>query len=120
MSGAMPILAKALCKDQDPELFELDNMDSLQVARAKSICAACPDNAPCRKWSVEHEEHFFRGGMTAAERTRERRSLGIKLSRPEANARRARQQNTKPRISDVTDPTALNLDLPHLDIYVSF
>lgn len=42
-------------------------------------CAGCPFLAPCGEYALAHEEHNYYAGMTAEDRKRARRELGVML-----------------------------------------
>lgn len=70
----------AACRHADPELFFPVGTagPALEEAeRAKQVCAACPVQAPCLKWALEHSVAFgIWGGLTEAER------LDLRLTQP--------------------------------------
>jgi len=62
----------AACQDSDPDLFFPDGIAGpalRQVEEAKEICRACPVQAACLAWALEHGVGFgVWGGTTEAER----------------------------------------------------
>jgi hypothetical protein len=69
----------AACRNSDPDVFFPD--DDLEestyemlVATAKDICGRCPVLAMCREHGIQYEEYGIWGGMTEAERRKERRN----------------------------------------------
>lgn len=63
---------RAVCRDEDPELFfpasEI-GPGAVQVAEAKAVCRRCPVSAECLSWAVESgQDYGLWGGMTPAER----------------------------------------------------
>ncbi|MFE2879618.1 WhiB family transcriptional regulator [Streptomyces roseus] len=57
------------CAGADPELFFAHALSTLQIARAKTICAACPLMASCLDGALERgEEYGVWGGLTEDER----------------------------------------------------
>jgi hypothetical protein len=63
----LPNLPGALCASHDAEMWFAD--DPATVARAREICAACPERVACLAWAVEHGEPF---GVWGGERAHER------------------------------------------------
>jgi WhiB family redox-sensing transcriptional regulator len=62
-----PDLPGALCSQADPEAWFPVKGGSAELAR--SICARCPERAPCLAWALETGEQFgVWGGTTARER----------------------------------------------------
>jgi WhiB family redox-sensing transcriptional regulator len=80
-------LEAAACPDCDPDLFFPDGRAGpalRQVEDAKEICRACPVQAPCLAWALEHGVGFgVWGGTTEAER----RALRQPAQRNEPSAR---------------------------------
>lgn len=78
---------RALCRDEDPELFfpagEEHTTGSkpsgpvlAQFEEAKKVCARCPVFTDCRAWAVDTGQPFgVSGGTTADERRALRRHL---------------------------------------------
>lgn len=67
---------KALCRDEDPELFfplGEEGPSAQQINDAKQICARCPALLQCRDWALKTgQEAGIWGGMTESERRKER------------------------------------------------
>jgi WhiB family redox-sensing transcriptional regulator len=64
--------ARAICRDEDPELFfpvGTDGPALLQIAEAKSVCRRCPVVGECLTYALEHgEDAGVWGGMSEDER----------------------------------------------------
>ncbi|MFK0223277.1 WhiB family transcriptional regulator [Streptomyces vinaceus] len=57
------------CAGADPELFFAHALSTLQIARAKELCATCPLMASCLEGALERgEEYGVWGGLTEDER----------------------------------------------------
>jgi WhiB family redox-sensing transcriptional regulator len=76
---------KAICRDEDPELFfPVGNSGPAlaQIADAKVVCTRCPVTAECLSWALESgQDAGVWGGMSEDERRA--------LKRRAARARRA-------------------------------
>jgi WhiB family redox-sensing transcriptional regulator len=63
---------KALCKDEDPELFfPIGNTGPAerQIEEAKSVCHHCPVECDCRNWALDTgQEIGVWGGLSEDER----------------------------------------------------
>ena len=63
---------RALCKDEDPELFfPVGNTGpaASQIDAAKSVCTRCPVRVPCLEWAMETaQDSGVWGGLTEEER----------------------------------------------------
>jgi len=63
---------RAICRDEDPELFfPVGNSGPalLQAAEAKTVCRRCPVVADCLAWALESgQDAGVWGGMTEDER----------------------------------------------------
>nr|WSW49819.1 WhiB family transcriptional regulator [Streptomyces sp. NBC_01001] len=58
------------CAGADPELFFAHALSTLQIERAKAICATCPLMASCLDGALERgEEYGVWGGLTEDERS---------------------------------------------------
>ena len=66
------------CAGLDPEIFYPRSGDSNSV-QAKELCANCKILTECRTWGIKHETLGIWGGMSARERQRERKRLGITI-----------------------------------------
>lgn len=87
-------LQRALCREQDPELFfPVGNRGPalLQIEEAKAVCRRCPVRAECLLWALEtNQETGVWGGVSEDELRAIRRRA----------ARARRKKNTK----DTEDP----------------
>jgi WhiB family transcriptional regulator, redox-sensing transcriptional regulator len=67
---------KAICKDEDPELFfpigKAGRSIALQVADAKVVCDRCPVTTDCLSWVLKSGQD---GGVWGGMSEDERRSL---------------------------------------------
>jgi len=74
--------AAAACQDADPDLFfpvSAAGPALRQIEEAKRICRACPAQAPCLAWALDHGvDSGVWGGYTEAERRALRRTRGQK------------------------------------------
>jgi WhiB family redox-sensing transcriptional regulator len=62
---------RAICRDEDPELFFPAGTDGpalLQAAAAKAVCARCPIRAECLEFALEHLPYGVAGGLDEDER----------------------------------------------------
>jgi WhiB family transcriptional regulator, redox-sensing transcriptional regulator len=70
---------RAACRHTDPELFFPEGsagpaLRAMDLARR--VCAACPVQAPCLNWAVDHRAAFgVWGGLTEGERRDLRHAL---------------------------------------------
>ena len=69
---------QARCKGSPIELFFTDNAEL--IAKAMSLCMNCPVMEECREYSMKYEEFGTFGGLTAPERKRLRKEIGIRLN----------------------------------------
>ena len=73
---------KALCRDEDPELFfpiGIGPEAQLQAASAKSVCQRCPVPEPCRRWALETgQSEGVWGGLDEDERRTFRRRRRVR------------------------------------------
>jgi WhiB family redox-sensing transcriptional regulator len=71
--------SRAACRDADPDLFFPEGTagPALQTAeRAKRLCGACPVQARCLDWALDHHAAFgIWGGLTEGERRELRHAL---------------------------------------------
>lgn len=74
---------QARCVNRE-DLFLADNQqpDDEAVDEAKEMCLDCPIRQQCANWALAHEEFGIWGGMTASERARERKNLGLRVIEP--------------------------------------
>ena len=74
--------AAAACQDADPDLFfpvSAAGPALRQIEEAKRVCRACPAQAPCLAWALDHGvDSGVWGGHTEAERRALRRPRGQK------------------------------------------
>jgi WhiB family redox-sensing transcriptional regulator len=63
---------RALCKDEDPELFFPVGSTGpavSQMAAAKAVCARCPVRGECLKWAIDTaQDAGVWGGLSEDER----------------------------------------------------
>jgi WhiB family redox-sensing transcriptional regulator len=76
---------RAICRDEDPELFfPIGNSGPalLQIAEAKAVCQRCPVTSECLSWAIESgQDAGVWGGMSEDERR------ALKRRRARARAR---------------------------------
>jgi len=76
---------RAICRDEDPELFfPIGNSGPalLQIAEAKAVCERCPVIGDCLSWALESgQDAGVWGGMSEDERR------ALKRRRARARAR---------------------------------
>ncbi|MDQ2845834.1 MAG: WhiB family transcriptional regulator [Actinomycetota bacterium] len=76
---------RAICRDEDPELFfPIGNSGPalLQIAEAKAVCERCPVISDCLSWALESgQDAGVWGGMSEDERR------ALKRRRARARAR---------------------------------
>jgi WhiB family redox-sensing transcriptional regulator len=76
---------RAICRDEDPELFfPIGNSGPalLQIAEAKAVCQRCPVTSECLSWAIETgQDAGVWGGMSEDERR------ALKRRRARARAR---------------------------------
>ena len=69
---------RALCKDEDPELFfPVGNTGpaASQIDAAKAVCTRCPVRVPCLEWAMQTaQDSGVWGGLTEEERRALRRA----------------------------------------------
>jgi len=68
---AIPDFDKALCKNEDPELWFAEdtvNPNIIDVEFARGLCRACPERVKCLVWALRYEDFGMWGGLTALER----------------------------------------------------
>lgn len=69
---------RAVCRDEDPELFFPTSEvgpGSATVAAAKAVCRRCPVTEACLAWAMDSgQDHGIWGGRTPGERRSEKRS----------------------------------------------
>lgn len=62
---------RAICREEDPELFFIvgkEELNSPQIAEAKSVCARCPVRAECLQEALDEGMQGIWGGSTDEER----------------------------------------------------
>lgn len=96
---------RAICRDEDPELFfpvaETGPRNLLQIAEAKTVCRRCPASAECLLWAVDTGQEFgVWGGMTESERRALRAPDARRRARETAPQRHAAAVVTTPRGSE--------------------
>ena len=77
---------RAICRDEDPELFfPVGNSGPalLQIAEAKAVCQRCPVTSECLSWALETGQD---AGVWGAMSEDERRSLKRRRARARAAA----------------------------------
>lgn len=76
---------RAICRDEDPELFfpvGTSGPALLQIAEAKTVCRRCPVVTECLTWALESgQDAGVWGGMSEDER----RALKRQSTRPRAH-----------------------------------
>ncbi|SKV05638.1 transcriptional regulatory protein [Mycobacteroides abscessus subsp. bolletii] len=56
--------ARAVCRDEDPELFFPDPSDTVTARAAQAVCAKCPVRPQCRAAaSAKRESYGIWGGV---------------------------------------------------------
>lgn len=74
-------MLRSACGPDDADLFDdcwprgrpsHEHIDQTETARA--LCQSCPVLAECRTWALDALPYMFAGGMTAAERSAERKN----------------------------------------------
>lgn len=77
--------AEAACRGMGPDAFYSvdrdddrrtlgDESDIAHFKRAKAICESCPVQKPCADWGRKYEKYGVWGGVSAAERKRQRKT----------------------------------------------
>ena len=77
---------RAICRDEDPELFfPVGNSGPalLQIAEAKAVCPRCPVTSECLSWALETGQD---AGVWGAMSEDERRSLKRRRARARARS----------------------------------
>ena len=77
---------RAICRDEDPELFfPVGNSGPalLQIAEAKAVCQRCPVTSECLAWALEAGQD---AGVWGAMSEDERRSLKRRRARARARS----------------------------------
>jgi WhiB family redox-sensing transcriptional regulator len=77
---------RAICRDEDPELFfPVGNSGPalLQIAEAKAVCQRCPVTSECLSWALETGQD---AGVWGAMSEDERRSLKRRRARARARS----------------------------------
>ena len=87
---------KAICRDEDPELFfPVGNSGPAlaQIAEAKIVCNRCPVTAECLTWALESgQDAGVWGGMSEDER----RALKRRRARTRTTVCRRRSRSVRP------------------------
>jgi WhiB family redox-sensing transcriptional regulator len=91
---------RAICRDEDPELFfpvGTSGPALLQIAEAKTVCRRCPVVTECLTWALESgQDAGVWGGMSEDERRalkrRNARTRGLLRRGPTVPAARPRPQ----------------------------
>ena len=82
---------RAVCRDEDPELFfPVGNTGAArgQIAEAKAVCDRCPVTSECLAWALEtNQDAGVWGGMSEDER----RTLKRRRARNRASNGRSNQ-----------------------------
>lgn len=74
IQATLDLKGKGPCKDADPEIFFVENLEDPATIKAKKICGQCAVRAECLAYALEHEERFgIWGGLTTYERGRLKR-----------------------------------------------
>ena len=88
---------RAICRDEDPELFfpvGTSGPALLQIAEAKTVCRRCPVVTECLAWALESgQDAGVWGGMSEDER----RALKRRNARTRARAATPEAQAVSPR-----------------------
>lgn len=59
----------AACRGTDPNLWFPPRTGTVDVAKAKTICAGCPARSPCLEYALEHrEKQGVWGGLSEKQR----------------------------------------------------
>lgn len=67
---------KAVCRQQNPELFFPNRGDHDTAAQARQVCRSCPVITECLDDALSRKErHGVWGGLTPGERTHLRRQM---------------------------------------------
>lgn len=75
-----PVLPRAACAGEDPELFFPDGdggLSLLQISEAKGVCRGCPLILSCLKGALERDEIGVWGGTDDDDRARMKRPLAL-------------------------------------------
>jgi WhiB family redox-sensing transcriptional regulator len=90
-----PDLPNAACREQDPAIFyAMDDSTGdrkVATARARTVCAGCPDRGPCLTWALRFERHGVWGGTSPVQRRRLRQQRGIPAPESPLDRKRARR-----------------------------
>jgi WhiB family redox-sensing transcriptional regulator len=72
---------KAACTNSNPDLFfPTRGTAHATIQEARQICNTCPAKQQCYEYAIQHADRSLEGiwaGLTALERRKERRRLGI-------------------------------------------
>ncbi|QSB04436.1 WhiB family transcriptional regulator [Natronoglycomyces albus] len=73
---------RAICRDEDPELFFPigDTGPALgQIQQAKAVCGRCPVSESCLQWALESgQDAGVWGGLSEVERRELKRRSGLR------------------------------------------
>lgn len=92
IATALPLLPRAACIGTDPAIFfgpdnEKRGARNAREAKARAICARCPERAPCLEFALGQPDHYgYWGGVGEEGRRYMRRRM---LRRAADAARRA-------------------------------
>ena len=104
---------RAICRDEDPELFfpvGTSGPALLQIAEAKSVCRRCPVVSECLTWALESgQDAGVWGGMSEDER----RALKRRNARTRAHTA-CRNGKNKKQHPDTPPPRARRPDTTRL------
>lgn len=71
---------RAICRDEEPELFFPVGTALRQTEEAKAVCGRCPVRQECLTWALDHQDFGIAGGLTEDERNKLKVKRG--LARP--------------------------------------
>lgn len=75
---------RALCRDEDPEMFFPVSTAGSAAARAKAVCAACTVARQCLSWALDNSQDV---GIWGGLDENERRALKRRRARVRAQGR---------------------------------
>jgi hypothetical protein len=80
MTGGMPPLANAACRDpQTAHLFATRVGGARIAERAAAVCNGCWDRPECLAWGIDHENSGIWGGHGSSGLKRLRQQFGVTL-----------------------------------------